>query len=73
MMTPIRANNKASLGSMVYVLGHSLFAAPVASKHRGELLPSKKQTNGKSWANAVRIYGRAFHIFVISNAGFLNR
>jgi hypothetical protein len=37
------------------------------------LFPSKKQTNGKSWANAARIYGRAFHIFVISNAGFLNR
>jgi hypothetical protein len=51
----------------------AFFAAPVASKHRGELFPSKKQTNGKSWANAARIYGRAFHIFVISNAGFLNR
>jgi hypothetical protein len=44
-----------------------------AAKQRDELIPSKKQANGKSWANAVTICCRGFHIFVISNAGILNR
>jgi hypothetical protein len=70
MMTPIRANNKASLGSMFTSSDTTTVAA---AKQRDELIPSKKQANGKSWANAVTICCRGFHIFVISNAGILNR
>jgi hypothetical protein len=58
---------------MVDVLGYSLFRRAGRIEAPRRIIPSKKQTNGKSWANAVRIYGRAFHIFVITNAGFLNR
>jgi hypothetical protein len=57
----------------VYVLGYNHRRRAGRIDRCDELLLSKKQTNGKSWANAVRFYGSAFHILVIGNAGFLNK